>query len=99
MSSQPFVKLISAEKHVFVIERRVACVSGTIRTMLSSSGFVEGGKGEIEFPEISTLALERVIEYFHYQIKWHSSRDPIPEFSVEPEMALEVLTAANYLDC
>jgi transcription elongation factor B subunit 1 len=98
-SQQPYVKLISAEKHVFVIERRIACVSGAIRTMLASSGFQEGGKGEIEFPEISTQALEKVIEYFHYKIKWHSSRVPIPEFTVDPEMALEVLTAANYLDC
>lgn len=93
----PYVKLISAEKHVFVVERRVVTVSGMIKAMLSSNSFVEG-KGEIEFPEISTAVLEKVIQYMHYKVKYHNSKVPIPEFPIAPEMALELLTAANYLD-
>lgn len=93
-----YVKLISAEKHVFYLERRVALVSGMIRTVLASSGFREGS-GEISFPEISTPVLEKVIEYFHYKVKYNNSKTPIPEFPMPPEQALEVLMAANYLDC
>ncbi len=102
----------------------------------SADSFVEG-KGEIEFPEISTAVLEKVIQYMHYkvssrtsrtggpivilppltpphprsspslpppatttrpQVKYHNSKVPIPEFPIAPEMALELLTAANYLD-
>jgi len=98
MSQSPFIRLISGDKHVFVVERRAAVVSGMIRTMLASSGFQEGGRGEIEFPEISAPVLEKVVEYFHYKLKHHNSKTPIPDFVVAPEMALEVLTAANYLD-
>lgn len=32
------VKLISKEGHEFVVDKAAACVSGTIKSMLSSSG-------------------------------------------------------------
>jgi elongin-C len=40
-----------------------------------------------------------VVRYLHYRFKHHHSRVPIPEFAIPPELALEVLMAANYLDC
>ncbi len=33
------------------------------------------------------------------QVKHHNSKTAIPDFPIAPEMALELLTAANYLDC
>ena len=33
------------------------------------------------------------------QVKYTNSTVPIPEFPVEPELALELLMAANFLDC
>lgn len=96
--SAAFVKLISAEKHVFYVEKRVAMISGTLRSMLSNSSFAEA-KGEIEFPEVSTAVLEKVIEYFHYKAKYNNSKVPIPEFPIAPEQALELIMAANYFDC
>lgn len=147
-SSDAYIKLVSAEKHVFVVERRVAMVSGMvrrvaraptssrvcqltlrtslsvrvplvrlrastppppllplpppspsftqIRTMLSSAAFAQK---EVAFPDISTSTLERVIEYFHYKVKYANSKGPVPAFDVPPEAALELLIAANYLDC
>lgn len=92
-----FVKLISAEGHVFHVERRCAVVSGTIRTMLSGE-FKESG-GEIRFPEISTAVLERVIQYFHHKVKFSNSTAPPPDFRIEPELALDLLMASNYLEC
>lgn len=53
---------------MFLVERRVAQVSNLIRTMLSSPAFKEGREGQIEFPEISAVVLEKVIEYFHYKV-------------------------------
>lgn len=67
-----------------------------IRTMLSSSAFAQK---EITFPDISTAALERVIEYFHYKVKHSGATGPVPPFEVPPDAALELLIAANYLDC
>ena len=99
-SGSPFVRLLSAERHVFVVERRVVLTSGMIKTMLAggSGGFAEGGKGEVEFPEIQTAVLEKVIAYMHYKVKHHNSKTPIPDFEIAPEMALSLLSAANYLD-
>ena len=80
-----YVTLVSAEGFDFVIERRCANVSGTIRAML------------VTFPEISTRVLEKVIEYFHYKVRYSHSSE-MPEFKVEPEIALELLMASNFLD-
>jgi transcription elongation factor B subunit 1 len=57
------------------------------------------GRGEIEFPEISTPVLEKVLQYCHYKLKYNASKVPVPDFAIPPDMALELLMAANYLDC
>jgi len=93
------VKLISAEGHEFIIDRKAAMVSGTIKSMLSGPGaFEEQALGEINFREISTPILEKVIQYFYYKIRYTNSTTEIPEFPIEPEIALELLMAANFLD-
>ena len=61
--------------------------------------FTEGQTGEIKFPEISTPILEKVIQYFYYKASYKNSQVRIPEFAIEPEVALELLMAANFLDC
>ena len=94
------VKLVSAEGFVFVVDYKAACVSNTIRSMLSSRGsFTETELGEVKFPEIRAAALERVCQYFYHKLKYqNASTKAIPEFRVEPEMALELLMSANFLD-
>eukprot|EP01119_Soliformovum_irregulare_P015956 TRINITY_DN456_c0_g1_i1.p1 TRINITY_DN456_c0_g1~~TRINITY_DN456_c0_g1_i1.p1 ORF type:complete len:112 (-),score=20.89 TRINITY_DN456_c0_g1_i1:115-426(-) len=93
------VKLISLEGHEFIIDRKCALVSGTIKSMLSGPGtFTEMEAGEIKFREISTPILEKVCQYFHYKIRYTNSTTEIPEFPIEPEVALDLLMAANFLD-
>merc|ERR1711934_617857 len=93
------VKLISSDGYEFVIEREAAMVSGTIKNMLSSPGMFVESSGEITFPEIPGVVLEKVCQYFHYKLKFtNSAQAQIPEFLIEPEIALELLMAANYLD-
>jgi len=93
------VKLISSDGHQFIIDRRAALVSGTIKSMLSGPGtFTEQELGEINFREISTPILEKVIQYFYYNLRYSNSTVEIPEFEVQPEIALELLMAANFLD-
>jgi transcription elongation factor B subunit 1 len=61
--------------------------------------YTETSQGEIRFPEISTKTLEKTIQYFYYKLKYTNSKDgPPPEFKIDPEHALELLMAANYLD-
>ena len=66
--------------------------------LLSPDAFKEG-KGDIELPEISSQVLERTIAYWMHKVKYHGSKLAIPEFVVPPEMALNILIAADYLEC
>jgi transcription elongation factor B subunit 1 len=59
--------------------------------------FTEQAMGEINFREISTPILEKVIQYFYYKLRYTNSTTEIPEFPIEPEVALELLMAANFL--
>ncbi|KAG0585395.1 hypothetical protein M758_2G007700 [Ceratodon purpureus] len=90
------VKLVSAEGFEFVIDRKAAIISNTLRNMLSSSGsFSETELGEVNFPEISTPILEKVCQYFYWSLQFTSGKET--EFYIEPEITLELLMAANYL--
>ena len=91
------IKLKSAEGHEFFIDRRCAMVSGTIKAILSGQ-FAES-RGEISFPEIPSAIMERLIQYLYYKVRYTNSSQRIPEFAIEPEMSLELLIAAGYLDC
>ncbi|KAK4745609.1 hypothetical protein SAY87_011921 [Trapa incisa] len=65
------VKLISAEGFEFVIDKRAAMVSQTIRNMLTSPGiFAETQLGEVRFPEISTTILEKICQYFYWSLQY-----------------------------
>ena len=53
------------------IAYEAACVSNTIKNMLSSQGqFTETELREIKFPEITTPILERVCQYFYYKLRY-----------------------------
>lgn len=93
------VRLISAEGFEFIIDYEAACVSNTIKNMLSSKGtFTETELGEIRFPEITAPILEKVCQYFYYKLRYTNSTHDIPPFDIAPEFALELLMASNYLD-
>lgn len=66
--------------------------------IISEGTFTEQQSGEITFREISTPILEKVIQYFYYKVKYTNSTSEIPEFPIDPEIALELLMAANFLD-
>ncbi|KAK9813766.1 hypothetical protein WJX73_008097 [Symbiochloris irregularis] len=95
-----FVKLISSDGFEFTVDRKAACVSNTIKQMLSADGnFMENTSGEVRFPEIPAVILERVCQYFYYKLQYQNTpAKAIPAFALPPEQALELLKAANYLD-
>lgn len=67
---------------------------------LSPGDFKEGKSKEIRLDTISSKILERVVEYFTYKAKFKKATGgSTPSFDVKPEEALEVMAAANYLDC
>lgn len=61
--------------------------------------FAERQQGEIKFPELSAKVLEKTVQYFYYKLRYTNHTGPLPEFKIEPEFALELLMAANFLDC
>ncbi len=61
--------------------------------------FRESEDNVIRFPEIEGLILEKVIKYLYYKKQHLKSKGTIPEFKIEPEIALELLVASNYLQC
>ena len=61
--------------------------------------FTEEVEGKINFEDISSQILEKVIQYFYFKLKYtNRTSEEIPEFQIDPEIALELLMAANFLD-
>ncbi|CAJ0565440.1 unnamed protein product, partial [Mesorhabditis spiculigera] len=95
-----YVKLVSSDGHEFFVKRDNALISGTIKAMLSGPGtFTENEANEVIFREIPSHVLVKVCNYFAYKTRYTNSAAEIPEFSIEPDVALELLMAANFLDC
>ncbi len=94
-----WVKITSGSGQEFCIERKAAMVSGTIKSMLNGNPFAESINNEVVFRDIATPILEKVIHYLYYKLKYPISSSDSPEFIIEPEIALELLMAANFLDC
>ncbi|CAF1488609.1 unnamed protein product [Adineta ricciae] len=95
-----YVKLISSDGHEFFIKRDLALTSQTIRAMLSGPGqYAENETNAIRFRSISSEVLARICSYFAYKARYSNSTIEIPEFPIAPEHALEILMAANFLDC
>lgn len=98
--SEITVKLISSDGFSFIIERKCALASGTIKNMLSSPGqFTESQSNEIHFKDIKGIILEKICKYLYYKVAYTNVTVDVPEFVIEPELALELLMASDFLDC
>uniref|UniRef100_A0A8I5U9B3 Elongin-C n=1 Tax=Pongo abelii TaxID=9601 RepID=A0A8I5U9B3_PONAB len=98
-----YVKLISSDGYEFIVKKQHALTSGKIKAMLSGPGqFADNESDEVHFREIPSHVLSKVYAlcmYFMYKVRYTNSSTKIPEFPVAPEIALELLMAANFLDC
>ncbi|ANB15368.1 elongin C [Sugiyamaella lignohabitans] len=92
-----FVTLISSDGFRFVLPRKAAMISGTLNGMLSASAFTEAQYGRVHLGNISGELLEKICEYLCFNLKY-KDRANVPEFEIAPEMALELLVAADFLD-
>ncbi|KAJ5256882.1 Elongin-C [Penicillium angulare] len=93
-----YVTLVSRDGFEFIIPRSAACVSGTIRAMLDpASRFSEALTGRCVLEELSGVILEKVCEYFIYNEK-HKDQSNVADMDIPPELCLELLMAADYLD-
>ncbi|KAH7890233.1 BTB/POZ protein, partial [Phlebopus sp. FC_14] len=99
-----WVKLVSSDGYSFLVKRHVAMMSGTLKNMLSvDSNFKEALANTCSISERATV-VEKVCEYMsfkaHYEGAGSKEEVPINEFTerIPPEVALELLLAADYLE-
>ncbi|EPS40237.1 hypothetical protein H072_5981 [Dactylellina haptotyla CBS 200.50] len=99
IDTQGSLTLISNDGFQFVISKKIAFASKTIRNMFNkNSGYIEAKENCVKFEEMNAVTLEKVCEYFCYREKYHGSKGQIPEFNIRPEMALELMTIADFLE-
>ncbi|KAI5795607.1 BTB/POZ protein [Geopyxis carbonaria] len=104
------VILVSNDGFQFIVRKSAATAkSPAIRSMLDKrSNFTEAIENKIVFQNMSHSAnelhdrapiLEKVCQYFYYFEKYKGCVDvPEPDF-ISPELALELLFVADFLDC
>ncbi|KAF3936335.1 Elongin-C [Dactylella cylindrospora] len=63
-----------------------------------NSGYIEAKENCVKFEEMNAIVLEKVCEYFAYKEKYSGTKGQIPEFQIPPEMALELMTIADFLE-
>ncbi|KAK1807013.1 hypothetical protein P4O66_004854, partial [Electrophorus voltai] len=107
-----YVKLISSDGHESIVKREHAITSGTIKAMLSGPER-ERERERMFGLQVSLQKIKQMREifgrflpmfpqvcmYFTYNVCYTNSSTEIPEFPITPEIALELLMAANFLDC
>lgn len=88
---------ISMVKH-FILQWIEIVIFG-LMFCFSTGQFAENETNEVNFREIPSHVLSKVCMYFTYKVRYTNSSTEIPEFPIAPEIALELLMAANFLDC
>lgn len=106
VSSDGFFFVISRE--AALVSRTLRGMLGAGSTQFASSialvltnshvgGFVESTSNRVKLPNISGVLLEKVCEYLYFNVKY-KDKTGVPQFEIPPEMALELLVVADFLD-
>ena len=96
-----YITVTTKDGHEFVLDKQFAInASGTFNAMFGSTdGHFAETSNEIHLRDISASTFEVVVKYFYYKQKYSNATGVIPEFEIDPSQALDVLLAANFLDC
>ncbi|EJT99599.1 POZ domain-containing protein [Dacryopinax primogenitus] len=98
-----WVKLISDDGFTFILPEKAAQTSGFFKSTLNSTvGFQESETKVIRCGERAAV-LETVVEYLVFKSEFgdSASKTAIPDFMkrIPAALALEILMAADFLDC
>ncbi|THH01604.1 hypothetical protein EW026_g1103 [Hermanssonia centrifuga] len=93
-SGEDWIRLVSDDGHSFLIKRKVAMGSGTLRNMLSvDSSFSESASNTCPVHE-RAIVVEKMCEYLQFKYTYESAspKENVPDFNerIPPELALEL---------
>jgi len=102
MSETEFVTVESNDGFTFVVARKIACASGMLKSMLDEEGsFQEAEKAHCVI-QYRGVVVMKVIEYLAYKVQYQDveASSITEDFTqrINPYIALELLTAADFLD-
>ncbi|TCD65373.1 hypothetical protein EIP91_002737 [Steccherinum ochraceum] len=101
-SSEEWVRILSNDGFSYLVKRKVATASGTLKNMLSTeSNFAEAASNTCPMSERGII-VEKLCEYLTFKTLYEKvpPKEDIPDFMerLAPEIALELLMAADYYD-
>ena len=80
VNESKYIKLISKDNKIFIIEKDAACSSGFINTLINGKAKWQEKSGkmiECPLPDISSDILEVVIKYFYFKQKYDNTQEVI----------------------
>ncbi|KAI0780367.1 POZ domain-containing protein [Trametes elegans] len=97
-----WVCLTSTDGYEFLVKRKVAMGSGTLRNSLSAESSFSEALSNTSHANERAVIVEKLCEYLSYKSLYESAKrnEEIPDFQerVYPEISLELLVAADYYD-
>ncbi|EIW56079.1 POZ domain-containing protein [Trametes versicolor FP-101664 SS1] len=97
-----WVRLTSTDGYEFLVKRKVAACSGTLRNSLSAESHFSEALSNTAHTNERAVIVEKLCEYLSYKSLYESAKknEEIPDFQerVYPEISLELLVAADYYD-
>eukprot|EP01080_Neovahlkampfia_damariscottae_P011253 gene11253-4072_t len=105
MSSEEYITLISAEDFEYIISKKAAMNSKLLQGMVEDESGPFSCSEKIPLYDISSETLERVCQYLNEKEENTSIINFLPLLSLDSktkegkEAIVELLLAANYLDC
>ena len=92
------VRIIAADGTVFEVPREQACLSGTIKAMLTGRSGIEGAPpDEVRFAEVESTMMREVTRYMDYKAR-KMKKQECGTYTIEGALALQLFRVANYLD-
>ncbi|CCD70299.2 Elongin-C [Caenorhabditis elegans] len=94
-----YVKLVSNDDHEFIIKREVAMTSKSLRELFANPTVdLAAANNTVYFSDFQSHILQKVCHYLAYKTKYRHSR-VAPPFDIPPDIAMDLLAAANELEC
>ena len=97
-SNSLYIKLVSSDHRVFYALREYAATSSFIKSILECPLESEDEVNEIVLESIPGRILESICAYFDHLERYKDCDEP-PDFEPTPDIALDLLIAADFLGC